>query len=157
MAINYQILSEQHAGAYRRLRLEALQTHPDCFATRYQDASCLAELFFEKQIREQSADNIMLGAFCGGQLVGIGGLISIENNHWSLVQMYVQPHYQGRGLSQGLLSKAKALLTPYQRCGLTLTVYEKNDAAIRAYSRAGFVATEKSGQAITMCYVQDLS
>lgn len=54
--------------------------------------------------------------------------------------MFVQPHFRGKGVSQGIIKRAKAWAKSRDLPELRLEVYSENQRAIRAYEKAGFKA-----------------
>ncbi len=52
--------------------------------------------------------------------------------------MYVDPAYRGRGINQLIIDALKAWAQSKNLTELRLDVYTTNDAAIRAYEKAGF-------------------
>ena len=153
MVINCRVLESDDVPSYRDIRLESLKLHPEAYGSNYDTERKKSELFFENQIKNQSSENLMIGAFHHSMLVGLCGLITIENDQFSIVQMYVKSAYKGQGIGQALLSKAKSLLLQYQRSGLVLTVYEHNKQALNSYIQAGFQETSRRENEIVMQFV----
>ena len=52
--------------------------------------------------------------------------------------MYVRPEHRGKGVSQQIVSEAKRLAVERNLTELHLDVYSENQAALRAYEKAGF-------------------
>lgn len=73
--------------------------------------------------------------FDDGRAVGFAAL----DGDW-LVQLYVDPHHQGRGVGRALLEDAKRL-RPH---GLNLHVFTRNVRARRFYEMGGFVLIDQS-------------
>lgn len=53
--------------------------------------------------------------------------------------MYVEPAYRGKGINQLIIDALKAWARSQNLTELRLDVYTTNDAAIRAYEKAGFI------------------
>ncbi|WP_252374635.1 GNAT family N-acetyltransferase [Vibrio parahaemolyticus] len=93
----------------------------------------------------------MLGAFYNKKLVGLCGLISLEQTQsFELVQMYVSPNARGKSIGQTLLTKAKSVLQDRNEDRLELTVYSGNLAAIKSYEKFGFVSVVSQPKEIVM-------
>ena len=84
-------------------------------------------------------------AIDGNKIIG-SGYARIEfakpylqhEQHSYLGFMYVDPHYRGQGVNQLILDALKAWSVSRGIYELRLHVYKGNDAAIRAYEKAGF-------------------
>lgn len=151
MEVYCKILKPQDSLKYRELRLESLRLYPEAFGSDYKTQSQLQKLFFEQMIEKESNDHIMLGAFYNKELVGLCGLISLEqSNSFELVQMYVSPNVRGKSIGQTLLTKAKSVLQERNEDRLELTVYSGNLAAIKSYEKFGFIRVASQPKEIVM-------
>ena len=128
---------------YRALRLECLRTLPAFFGTTYAEASAIPALPFQTFIRERAADHVMFGAFVDGTLSGLCGFRretrQRARHRGELVEMYVAPHATGRGIGGRLIDAV--LRYAFEELGasqVVLGVAAQNEAAQRAYRRAGF-------------------
>jgi RimJ/RimL family protein N-acetyltransferase len=148
-------LSGQDAAAYRALRLEALRESPQAFLASVAETerAGLADLA-ERFDREQSAgENVALGAFRDGRLIGIVGVRRFErekNRHVGLiVGMYVTPVERRQGVAHALLAEAirRARLMPGLE-KLELGVMATQAAARRLYESLGFVCWGREPRAI---------
>jgi len=136
---------------YRHIRLESLRLHPECFGANYQAQSELEKLFFQQQIEQGSAENIMLGAFTPGGLAGLCGIVPVDDRHNEIIQMYVSASARGKGIAGKLLELAlETSIKP-----LELTVYRDNTAAMKIYQSAGFTVQEQQGSELIMRSGQD--
>jgi [ribosomal protein S18]-alanine N-acetyltransferase len=83
--------------------------------------------------------SVCLGAFEGGQLVGY-----IVNSRyvdaWHVMNVAVDPDYQGRGIATRLLERLFELTSEDGRDGYTLEVRVSNAVAIQLYEKLGFEA-----------------
>ncbi|MGO1297237.1 MAG: GNAT family N-acetyltransferase [Vibrio sp.] len=149
MTITCQILTTDHIPAYRVLRLESLRLHPECFGANYEAERQKEVLFFEEQIASQT-DTLMIGAFDDHQLLGMCGLIAIDDEKYLLVGMYVQSTYRGLGASTQLVQYAQTVLAESIRTAIVLTVYEENQVALAFYKRVGFSHQSTLGNEILM-------
>ncbi|TQQ44196.1 GNAT family N-acetyltransferase [Vibrio cholerae] len=151
MDVYCKILKPQDSQKYRELRLESLRLYPEAFGSDYKTQSQLPKLFFEQMIEKESNDHIMLGAFYNNELVGLCGLLPLEQSHsLELVQMYVSPNVRGKSIGQTLLTKAKSVLQDRNGDRLELTVYKGNLAAIKSYEKFGFIRVASQLKEIVM-------
>jgi GNAT superfamily N-acetyltransferase len=63
----------------------------------------------------------------------------IHTRHAYLGFMYVEPAYRGKGVNQLVIDALKAWAISQNLTELRLDVYTRNDNAIRAYEKAGFI------------------
>ncbi len=135
MKAEFRRVGVAEAPAFRALRLEALRDYPADFGSDYETVLTRPLSFFVSQL----ADNRVMGAYVGGELVGIVGLQFSENvkeRH----RAYVWGVYaKGRGVARGLL--AAALEVAFGLVSqVELNVRVGNVAAEALYRGAGFVA-----------------
>jgi ribosomal-protein-alanine N-acetyltransferase len=83
--------------------------------------------------------SICLGAFEGGQLVGYV-VNSRYVDAWHVMNVAVDPDYQGRGIATQLLQRLFELTANDGRDGYTLEVRVSNAVAIQLYEKLGFEA-----------------
>jgi len=83
--------------------------------------------------------SICLGAFEGDQLVGYV-VNSRYVDAWHVMNVAVDPAYQGRGIATRLLERLFELTVDDGRDGYTLEVRVSNADAIRLYEKLGFEA-----------------
>lgn len=149
MTTGCRILSIEDIPAYRVLRLESLRLHPECFGANYEAERQKDVLFFEEQMASQT-DTLMIGAFDDHQLIGMCGLIAIDDEKYLLVGMYVQSAYRGLGASTQLVQYAQSVLAASIRTAIVLTVYEENQVALAFYKKMGFSHQSTLGDEILM-------
>lgn len=123
--------------AYRTLRLEAL-TVETTFASDAGVEAAKPAIWFEERIAEG-----VMGAFVGGELVGMAGYSRFTNprqaHKATLFGMYLRAAHRGSGLA-GRLVAAIIEHARSEGCAmLLLAVHAGNRTAIRLYERAGFV------------------
>jgi putative acetyltransferase len=99
---------------------------------------------WQKRIAEvQHARTLLLGAFDGDALVGVGvmdGQAAIRRRHVASVALMVAPHAQGRGVGSRLLSAMiDAGETWWGYLRFELAVHADHARAIALYERHGFV------------------
>ena len=81
--------------------------------------------------------SICLGAFEGGQLIGYV-VNSRYVDAWHVMNVAVDPDYQGRGIATRLLERLFELTAADGRDGYTLEVRVSNAEAIGLYEKLGF-------------------
>jgi len=138
-------LSPRHAGAYRTLMLEAYAAHPDAFTSTAAEGENRPLSWWKARLStEPAAKRLVLGAFDGGELVGVVGL-SFEHREKvrhkaTLFGMYVRPQWRGRGLGRQLIQSVLAHARERAEIKvIQLTVTEGNAPAITLYESCGFV------------------
>ena len=138
-------LASADARAYRELSLNAYASDPEAFtATVGERAGLPIEYWQARLYPGADAEEIVIGAFCGGQLAGTVGLRfeqrpKTRHKAW-LFGMIVAPALRKRGIGERLV--LAALDHARQRSGtllVQLTVTEGNEPAIALYRRCGFV------------------
>lgn len=139
-------LNRSHALEYRGLMLEAYAQHPDAFTSSLNERACLPLSWWEQRLAEgDHPDELVLGSFAGGQLVGVVGL-SFEQREKiqhkaTLFGMYVPAGFRNIGLGSRLVRQA--LVSAKSRPGVTvvqLTMTDGNHAAQALYQRHGFAS-----------------
>lgn len=137
------ILNKQDAKNYWELRLQALQTNPEAFATTYEEA-IKRENPIEATARNlDSESSYSFGAFDeNNELIGVVTLllsqVMVFKHKGSIMAMYVDPSKRGNGYAKQLL---QAVMEHGKELGLEqlqLTVVSTNDAAKRLYSSLDF-------------------
>ncbi len=83
--------------------------------------------------------SVCLGAFEGDQLVGYV-VNSRYVDAWHVMNVAVDPDYQGRGIATRLLQRLFELTADDGRDGYTLEVRVSNTVAIQLYEKLGFEA-----------------
>jgi GNAT superfamily N-acetyltransferase len=126
----------------RELRLRALEMDPDAFGETLQRAQARPEADYATWIG--SPENAMfVAAEADGSLVGmtVGAPAPVEAqpNSAALFAMWVAPEARGKGVGAALVQAVEgwARGAGYERIGLGVTT--TNAAAIRLYTRMGFV------------------
>lgn len=137
------VLSEEDAGAYRELRLEALQREPLAFGNSYEEYLAEPPEKVREQVTLREGVKFTLGAFEAGRLVGAATLVRrtpLKFRHAAAVYaVYITPSQRGRGLSRRLMEvlieRARGLPGLEQ---LTLAVSTHQEAARSLYRSLGF-------------------
>jgi ribosomal protein S18 acetylase RimI-like enzyme len=138
-------LGEADLPAYKALRDEMLETHPDAFTSdaaterRKSSHAYLGRL----GLGRDEGGHFLLGAFVDGELIGAIGCdrdTRAKVRHLAqVVGTMVRPAWRGRGVAHALLT---ALVERASAAGievLTLSVTAGNATAERLYVRMGFV------------------
>jgi RimJ/RimL family protein N-acetyltransferase len=125
------------AAAYRAVRFEALQNHPEAYGS---SAESFAETT-EAELAQVLGRMAFFGAFAGAEL---GGIVAFgqtagerERHRGWLYQVYVAPRLRGTGAALALIEAAvdHARGSVLQ---LHLGVGAQNLPALRLYQKAGF-------------------
>ena len=130
-------LLPEEADAYRRIRLEALATNPEAFASSLAAEQPQPLAWFAERLASSAA----FGAFANGELVGTAGFFVQPGEKHAhkgvLVGMYVRPQARRAGIGRRLV--AAALDHARGRVELVrLTVVGDNQPARRLYAGFGF-------------------
>ncbi len=130
-------LGAKDAEAFRAIRLEALQLHPDCFCADLDAAEAMTIAEWAQSLER----TVWLGAKKDGALVAIAAFTRPASKKLAhtgeLSGMYVRAGERGTGLADGLLRAVidHAVSEVEQ---VKLTVNAGNRRAIRLYERHGF-------------------
>jgi ribosomal protein S18 acetylase RimI-like enzyme len=135
-------LSAEDAAQWRRLRLEALRTHPTAFAFSYEEAAQQDLAGFAASIPPPGGADALFGAFHGDILSGSAGVHvypRLKQRHkGQLWGVYVDPSLRGRGVGAALVHTAVAHARTRVEV-LQLSVQYDNVAARALYRKLGFV------------------
>ena len=141
-------------SAFRALRLEGLQLHPEAFASDYATQAAYPDSYWQQRVAGicNNPQQIFYLAQAADQLVGMTGIVrgeSVKNQHSALIiSVYVQPAYRSLGLGQQLL---QACLKWARQQGVSIVklgVAVKNQPAVKCYQRCGFVEYGREPQAL---------
>jgi ribosomal protein S18 acetylase RimI-like enzyme len=136
-------LTESDAEALWRLRLHGLETDAVSFAESPEELKRITIEEYASRLRSGGAENFVVGAFDGGQLLGMTGFYRdalLKRRHIGHIWgVFVSPSARGKGTGRALLGEvlrlAKAL--PGIRCA-RLMVAVTQEAARHLYQEAGF-------------------
>ncbi|WP_127584186.1 GNAT family N-acetyltransferase [Paenibacillus koleovorans] len=153
-------LTPADASAYREIRLEALQAHPEAFSSSYEEEVERSLAFFEERLRSEQV--YTFGSFAEDQLQGTVTLLpeskSKIKHKAHLVAMFVRPAARRSGVGRGLLSAAISqarALGGIERVYLGVTA--TNVPARRLYEALGFQSygLDKRGMKIGDRYLDE--
>ena len=123
---------------FRELRLEALATDGEVFASTYEHSRAMSDA----EWTERLTDGVVMAAFDGSEAVALGGYLRQRPDKMAhramLVMIWVRPGARGRGLAEALVAalEADAAAEGVRRMELAVTV--ENAGALRLYERLGY-------------------
>lgn len=130
-------LTEDDAERFRKIRLEALERHPETFQATYESAAELPLDAYVQRLRQYA----LFGGFIGDELCGFVGFYPLTNpkiSHKGLMWgMYVTENARGTGLAEAMVEA----VVDYARDKveqILLSVIEDNERAKRFYEKMGF-------------------
>jgi len=144
MKYTARFLTAKNAIQYREIRLESLQAHPEAFGARYDEQVKLKKLFFERELERDDSIHRIIGVFKLGKLVGICATAANGKAFAEVLQMYVRPSHQGKGVVDLLLDHAAENARKAGCMTLRLTVRIANKAALKAYQKYGFELLDRT-------------
>lgn len=89
----------------------------------------------------------LLGVFCDGQIVGIGGLKYFKD-YAEVTRMFILDSYRGKGLATKLIAELESRALKQNLKTLRLETSEKFVFAVSLYKRLGFEECEPFGEYI---------
>jgi ribosomal protein S18 acetylase RimI-like enzyme len=99
------VLGPEDAGAFRALRLEALERHPCAFAAALDEESGQSAA----EVAERLARQAVFGGFVDGALVGVAGFaapaLAKKMHKGVLWGVYVSERLRGHGLGRALVAR----------------------------------------------------
>ena len=137
-------LNQQDAEPYRQLRSEALELEPWAFTESIAEHQSMALETIQHRLGAGASDgDFVLGAFDGGQLIGIAGFfrrrgekIRHRGEVWGV---YIAKRYRGRGIGRALLAElVRQLREESDLEQVALGVSVGNVSARRLYESLGF-------------------
>jgi ribosomal protein S18 acetylase RimI-like enzyme len=135
---------ESDLPAYREIRLEALQAHPEAYGSDYAEQAADPESVWMGRIRA-SVEGTASRIFLAEDAETIVGLVAAYREKGAkvchsatLVSVYVRPPWRGRGLAEQMIAQVLSWCASAGVRILRLTVVTSNTAAIRCYQRCGF-------------------
>lgn len=141
--VTIRLLNGADAQAYRAIRLEALRTAPDAFASSFEEESARPIETFQQRL-DGKQGGFTFGAIAGSrEIVGTAGGVRedrLKTRHkLLLVGVYVQPAWRGKRLGEHLIDR---VLQHARELGdirlVQLKVAIDNRPACALYERMGF-------------------
>jgi GNAT superfamily N-acetyltransferase len=80
-----------------------------------------------------------VSAFDDDEIIGIGRLIGDASIYWCLVDIWVLPNYQGKGIGSGIVNKLLQYIKLNAIKGTSLSVF-----LMCAQGKEGFVVADKN-------------
>lgn len=145
---------EADAEAYRALRLEALDRHPEVFGGDYAQSAARPPEYWQARMRQGAGGEhgITYLAEAQGALVGMTALTRYDDpkdRHTGvIVSVYVEAGWRGVGIADALLESCLAWARQLGLRQVKLAVVVGNTAAIRCYARHGFTVYGVDPEAI---------
>ncbi|MEO7910347.1 MAG: GNAT family protein [Roseiflexaceae bacterium] len=132
------------AAAYRILRLEGLQAHPETFGADYASNAARPLDHWQKSMHSGAGgeQGITYVADAAGELVGMTALVRNDGakirHAGSIFSVYTRADWRGTGVADALLEACAAYAGALGLRLIRLGVVTGNASAIRLYHRCGF-------------------
>src|SRR5262245_31672538 len=102
------------AAAYRALRLESLQAHPEAFGGDYPTAAAQPIEYWRERMHSGAGgeEGITYVAEAAGELIGMTVLVRGDGEKMrhagSIYSVYIRPDWRGTGVADGLIAACMA-------------------------------------------------
>jgi len=132
------------APAFRYLRLEALQKHPESFSSDYAMTIAFPSTFWEQRLHDIDQTGAVFFAAHEGDLIGMCGIhreASPKLHHTAKIWgVYVKEEWRGLQITEGLISRCTGWAMEKGIKIIKLAIVTTNTRAIKAYTRCGFTS-----------------
>jgi RimJ/RimL family protein N-acetyltransferase len=134
----------EDAAAYRALRLEGLQAHPEAFGADYATSAARPIEYWQERMHSGAgrAQSITYVADAAGELIGMTALVRNDlaktRHAGSIFGVYTRANWRGTGVADALIEACMAYARELGLRLVRLGVVTTNASAIRLYQRCGF-------------------
>jgi len=140
--IEIRAISPQEWQSLRTIRLEALETAPEAFCTRYEDAVCRDENSWRERLTNDGEDGALtVLAFDETRPVGMSvGVLHTQGDEpfVEVLAVFVSTDVRGQGIADRILDTIEDWGRTRGATTLSLLVEEKNPRARKFYERQGW-------------------
>ena len=132
------------APAYRALRLQGLQAHPEAFGTDYATSAARPIEYWRERMHSGAGGEhgITYIADAAGELIGMTALVRNDlaktRHAGSIFGVYTRADWRGTGVADALLGACVVYAGVLELRLVRLGVVTTNTSAIRLYQRCGF-------------------
>lgn len=141
--LDIRIFTAADAGAFWHLRLEALETETDAFGESAEEHRATTVADVAARLGSDPANNLVIGAFVDGALVGTAGFYRSKNlkerHKGHIWGVYVAAAMRGKGIGRSIMSallEHAASVQGIEQIGLMVATTQA--AAIALYQSLGF-------------------
>lgn len=136
MSLRIERLQPGEGERWRAIRLRALEEAPSAFGTKHEDAARWPLARWQAQVTELPT---FVAVFEGGDVGVARGAPHAREDVRELISMWVAPSARRRGVARQLIESVATWATEALAHTLVLDVFERNEAALALYERAGFL------------------
>lgn len=135
--MNIRLLGTNDLKIFRDIRLEALRTHPEMFASSAEQWAALSDEEWRARMHIP-----IVAAIQGGAAVGLMGLIGEHSPHTAhratLIMVYLRAASRGTGVAQAMLERIEQEARTQGITQIELMVSAENTPARAFYRGAGY-------------------
>jgi ribosomal protein S18 acetylase RimI-like enzyme len=150
-ALHFRPLEEDDVHAYRALRLHAIADSPTSIWQTHAEQEARPEADLRAALR-QTPNQVVYGAFDGGELVAIAGLrreVLQKTRHKAMVWgVFVAPGYRKLGVARELLAHLRQFAQREGVLQIVLSVNAENVKARALYASLGFTVFGREPRAL---------